>query len=609
MNEQLIGREPELEQLRVWLAEARSGRASVLFLTGEAGMGKTTSARAVLRDSGWDTVEGFGLQDGTSPYGPIITVLRQLLRGRATRLERPMRSYLAVLLPELGPAAVGSDRAGLFEAIRSALVLGASERPLVVFLDDLQWADDATLELLPAMARSLDHEPIAILGAYRSDDIPRGHPVRRARAELRRAGRFREIALDPLDASATAELLARTLGAAPAPSLSVAVFDRTDGVPFFVEELGAGLATSGRLRAGPSGLELLEGEDMPVPDSVRDAVLLQAGGLSEEARFAVMVAAVAGQVFDPDLVMAIAGVKEWPDELILRGLVVGAKPDLMAFRHALIRDAFYGELSWTQRVGLHRSVAERLEAIAAPAVIVAEHWAKGREPDRARRAFAEAADAFGAVHAYRDGMRAARRALELWPEASEQSGRLEILEQLAAYAELAGDLGEAIATWREAAERRERDDDAFRLAEVRRRLATALELQGRWEEGLAWRERAAAAFDAAASPAHAAEERLASAAHLRSAARFRAALGLLGSALGDARLAGRFDLEVRIIGLEGNVRARMGEGTQAVELVRTALTMALDRDLSGPAAEIYQRLADSLEHTRATTPRQGTPTT
>src|SRR5204863_7411686 len=125
------------------------------------------------------------------------------------------------------------------EAIRSALAQAAADGALTVFLDDLHCADHATLDLLPALARSLDREPVAILAAYRSDDIPRGHPVRTMRAELRRAGRLREVVVEPFDASTTAKLLEATFGTAPSSSLSAAVFDRTDGVPFFVEELGS----------------------------------------------------------------------------------------------------------------------------------------------------------------------------------------------------------------------------------------------------------------------------------------------------------------------------------------------------------------------------------
>ena len=123
-----------------------------------------------------------------------------------------------------------------------------------------------------------------------------------------------------------------------------------------------------------------------------------------------------------------------------------------------------------------------------------------------------------------------------------------------------------------------------------------LELQGRWQEALASRERAAAAFTAAQAPAEAAAERLAAAAHLRSAGSFRAALSLLETAGEQARAAQRVDLQARILGHEGNARARMGQGQQGVELVRAGLAMAPEHGLAGPAAEIYQRLADALEH-------------
>jgi DNA-binding CsgD family transcriptional regulator len=594
MND-LVGREAPLRQLSDWLAGALGGRASVLFVAGEAGVGKTSLVRSALRSVDVDVVEGVGLEDGDAPYGPVVSALRRLRRVRDPELEGPARAALATLLPELGTPGAGTDRARLFDALCSLLTTSAAERPIVVFLDDLQWADDATLDLLPALARSLEHDAVAVVGTYRSDDLPRGHAIRRARAELRRTGRFQEVVLDLLDANATAELLRRRLGEEPSPSLVATVFDRTDGVPFFVEELAAALSGGGRLRRGRAGLELAGGDDVPVPESVRDAVLVRAAGLRTEAWSAVLAASVAGQEFDPATAAAIAGLDGWPDEPARAGLVVRTG-DRMAFRHALVRDACYGEIGWSRRAALHREVAERLLGSGAPPAVVAEHWARGREPELARQSFVAAAEGFRRVHAHHDAVRADRRALDLWPEGVQPTERLEVLEHLAGCAELAGELGEAVATWREAADGWRQRADAERLGPACRRLAAALEMQGRWEEALAAREEAAGAFDAAGSPADAAAERLASGAHLRSAARFRAALDVLERGLADARRAGRVDLETRILGLEGNVRARMGEGEPALELVRSALTTALADNLTGPAAEIYQRLADSLEH-------------
>ena len=597
----LIGREREQAQLQAWVAEAHGGRGSLVLLAGEAGVGKTSLARRALAGSGLEILEGVGVQGGTSAFGPVVEVLRAQLRvtGAGPLVEGPLAAHLALLLPELGPPAPEGDRATLFEAIRLALEAVAARRPAALFLDDLQWADDATLELLAALARSLDAQPLLVLGAFRSDELPRGHPMRRLRSELRRAGRLRQVTVEPLGAEATAALLERTLGAA-GPSLRRAVFDRTDGVPFFVNELGSALAAGGRLEAGPSGLELPAGEDVPLPDSVRDAVLLRAAGLSGDARAAVLAAAVAGQTFDPELVTAVAGLAEWPDELLRHGIVAEAAPGRMAFRHALVRDAFYGEVPWTRRVALHRAVAQRLEATHAAPVVVAEHWALGRRPAQARASLLVAAEAFCSVHAYRDAERTTRRALELWPEErdeAEEAARLDVLERLAGCAELAGDLAEASTVWREVADGRRREGDPFPLGTAQRRLAAVLELQGRWQEALAGREQAAVAFTAGGFPAEAAAERLTSAAHLRSAGSFRAAIGLLETAGRQARAAGRIDLQARVLGHQGNARARMGEGQAAVEQVRAGLALALEHGLAGPAAEIYQRLADALEHT------------
>jgi DNA-binding CsgD family transcriptional regulator len=227
--------------------------------------------------------------------------------------------------------------------------------------------------------------------------------------------------------------------------------------------------------------------------------------------------------------------------------------------------------------------------------VVAEHWAQAREADRARRCFLAATDAFCAVHAYHDGVRSARRALALWADGEDEGGRIAALERLAVCAELAGEPGEAVRTWREVADGRRRAGDQLGVGEASRRLAGALEVQGRWEEALEAREAGAAAFAQAGAAADAAAERLAAAAHLRSAGSFRAALQLTERAAEDARAADRVDLEARIQALEGNVRARMGDPA-GLALVRTALTTVLDCSLTAAAAEIYQRLADSLEH-------------
>ena len=568
----LIGREHERAQLQAAVDQARAGRGSLVLLAGEAGVGKTVLARHVLRESGLAVRQGAGLQGGASAYWPLTAAL-----------------------PELGGAS-GLDRAALCDRVVSTFAAIAAEQPAAVLLDDLQWADDGTLDMLAVLAPALETQALLVVGAYRSDEMPRGHPLRRLRSELRRQSRLHELTVEPLGAQDTGALVRSLVGGDLAPSLLRTVLDRTGGLPFFVEELGAVLLAEDRLRPGPRGLELADGEELPLPESVRDAVLVRAAGLDDDARAALSAAAALGQSFDPQLASAIAGLGAWPEDASRRGIVTEEGPGRLAFRHDLVREAFYGEIGWGRRPVLHRAIAEALEAEGAPASAVTEHWARGRQPERARRSVLAAASSFREVHAYRDAARAIRRALELWPEGAEEPERLDALEGLGRCAELAGELGGAVRAWREAADGRRPLGDHARLGDALRALAGVLELQGLWEEALGAREQAAAAFAAGDRPGDAAGERLAAATHLRSAASFRAALALLETAKAEAAVAGRPDLEARVLGLEGNVRARMGEASAAVELVRAGLAVALEHNLSGAAAEVYQRLADSLEH-------------
>lgn len=592
-----IGRERECALLAQHAEAARAGHGALVLLAGEAGVGKTSLARRALAASGLTLIEGRAYQGITLPYGPLVGALRAY-QPHATdhpALRATIGRALALAAPDQ-TAIDGVDRPALFEALRAAFVALAEREPLAILFDDLHWADSATLDLLPALAGALDRVPLLLVGSYRSDEIPRGHPVRRLRSDLRRAGRFEELAVEPLDREETADLIARLLDASPAPALAAAIYDRTEGLPFFVEELVAGLVAGRRLRQGMSGVELRDETELPLPESVRDAILLRLHGLSERARSGLDTAAVVGQEFDIELVAALMEDEHWATEPIERNLIVEIAPARAAFRHALTREACYLDIPWACRRTLHRQVAARLEADGVAPAIVAEHWLAGREPERARAALLAAADASCRVHAYRDAAAAVRRALDLWPEGEGERDRLAALEGLGRCAERAGELGDAARVWRDVALEHQRRGDLRGVALAKRQLASLLELQGDWERALAAREGAAEAFAARNLLAEAATERLHAATHLRAAAGYHAALSLLATARTEATSAGRWDLQARILGVEGNVRVRSGESVEGMALVRAGLALALEHHLVGATAEIYQRLGDALEH-------------
>ena len=596
--EELIGREREQATLTEAIAAAGSGEGGVVLVGGEAGVGKTRLIRAVLTASGLRILAGSAGPGGTSSYGPIVSALRTYLRAVPDGLGEigPLTAHLAHLLPELGSPPMHSDLPTLIEAVRSALVTIGRAQPTAVFLDDLHWADAASLELLPALVAGLAGEPVALVGAYRSDDLPRGHVLRRVRTELRRDGRLREVTIEPLDLAGTAVLAARVLGGPPGSRLAALLYHRTQGVPFFVEELSAALVDSSRLTDGPGGWELAGAGEVPIPDTLRDAVLLRADGLSDAGREALEAAAVLGLDIDLDLVEALVGTGVGLTELIERGLLIEGDPGQAVFRHALAREAVYGEVPWPRRRTLHRTIATELAERSTAAAIVAEHWLAGREFEQGRGALLAAADASCAVHAYRDAARALQRALELWPEDGAEVERLAALDRLGACAQRAGDLAGAVRAWDEAAAGFRAAGDLPAVAETERRLAGVLELQGQWERALTARQEAIEAFAGAGLPGEAAAERLTLAAHLQGAGRFHDALPLLVTATEEAAQATRTDLLARTLGLEGSIRAKLGEIEAGLALVRRGLSLALEHDLTGPTAEIYQRLAGVLEH-------------
>jgi len=429
----LVGRDAEMQRLIARLDRARSGEGGIVLLSGEAGVGKTRLVTELVRRSPDALVIcGAAVHSGTAPYGPVVTALRTRLRSEPDALAGcgPLASHLAMILPELGPPAAATDRPTLLEAVRCALAHLARERLTVMVLDDLHWSDEATLELLSALAEPLAELSVLVLGAYRSDGLPRGHGLRRLRHELRRAGRLDELALGPLDRDGVARLLGSVLGRSPAPSLVRAVDDATQGTPFFVEELAGALLVSGGLQDAGQGLELTRHGEVPLPETVRDAVLVGASELSEAARAAAAAAAVAGETFDLELVGSLSS-PEGVAELLERGIAREHDGGAAVFRHGLTREALYADVPWMRRRSLHRAIAAALEAAGAPSGAVAAHWLGARDGARARRALLTAAAEAEAVHAFRDGAEAGHKALELWPEGEEEALRADALERCA----------------------------------------------------------------------------------------------------------------------------------------------------------------------------------
>jgi DNA-binding CsgD family transcriptional regulator len=568
----LIERDEQLTELGGWLERTADGHGGLVLVTGEAGAGKTSLVRAALADSAITALVAESTQEAAEPYAPIASLLRAHLRIRPDSLTAagPLAPYLALILPEHGPPPPAVSATALVDAVSAWFVaLGRDDR-VAVFLDDLQWTDSATIDLLPRLAADLEQVPVVVVAAYRRDDVTRGHPVRKLRVVLRRAGRLAEVDVDPLGPAGTAELTARLLGAPVSAELAAAVHDRTQGVPFFVEELVAALIAEELLAPADGGLVLAPGREVPLPETIRDAVLLLAERLSVEARAALELAAVAGQRFELELLEELGGTAGL-EEALGTGLVAEVEPGVAAFRHALVREALHVEVPWGRRRELHRRVAAALEGRGAPPRLVAEHWLGAGDTDRARLALVAAGDASCAVHAYRDASEALRKALELWPDGAD-GARLDLADRLARCAERAGELREAARLW-EAVAREAGTADPLRRARAKRNVAAPYRLLGNRDRAAAARTEAAAAFAEAGAFVDAAEVRLVLAWDFEAKAD-DAVFDVLDAAEADGRRAGRDDLVARARGMRGQMLARRGSFDEGAAMAADALELA-----------------------------------
>lgn len=586
----LVGRERELKELGRVLDSAVEGDGGLLLLAGEAGVGKTRLAEEAIAASRLAVIRGVGAARASAPYAPLIAAMREFLRREPEGLSGvgPLSGHLSTLLPELGAPPEAPDRETLFAAICRAFETIARQEATVVFLDDLQWADAATLELLPSLASATEGWPLLVLGAYRTEEIPRDHPLRRLRTDLRRAGRLAELSVEPLDTEATSVLAARVLGAEPGLTLQAALYDRAQGVPFFVEELAAALKESELLVPGPRGFELESGSSVPLPDTVRDVVRLRTEGISSEARASLEAAAVVGVRIELD-VLATLGEDGGLAELLDRSLLDEVEPGIAAFRHDLAREATYADTTWPRRRSLHRAIAELLEARGAEPRLLAEHWLAGGEADKARPLLLEAARRFCEIHAYRDAAAAGRQALELWVEGENEDTRLATLDELGRCAQLSGELAEAMQAWEEVAAGLAGAEDLERIARVKQRLATVYDLDHATPRAVAAHTEAADAFAASGLLAEASSEWLLAAEGLCQDD-VPGTSAILDRALEAAVRAGRGDLESRCLGFKGFLASLEGQPDEAIEGVRNALSIALAGNHVDAAVEAFWAL-------------------
>ena len=500
-----VGRVEELQTLEAARGRAADGEPAVVLVGGEAGVGKTRlvgELAARCRADGMRVLSGGCVPLGGEgmPYASVVEALRPLpdeLGVDAVReLVGPSWRELARLLPSLGESDAGSAgqaaQARLFELLLGLLARLSERSPVALVVEDLHWADQSTRDLLGFLVRNLRRERLLLGVTYRSDEtqLSRLGPYL---AELARGGPVQRLELARLDRAGTAAQLAGILGAAPAVDLVDGVFARSEGNPFFTEEL----------------LDAVRAGSVTLPTTLRDLLQGRIEALPGSARQVLRAAAVAGRQVSHPLLAAVAGLDEGQLDSALREavahqlLVTRPGDDGYEFRHALLREVADADLLPGERARLHagfaRALTERPElAGASPAVLAGElavHWDKAGELIRALPARVDAGRAAERARAFAEATRHFERALELWkliPDPGRPAGldRVDLLAHTADAVAFTGAAERAVGFVEQALGQLDPTVEPLRAAELLARLSTHRRVAGDEAGALAASEQA-----------------------------------------------------------------------------------------------------------------------
>ncbi len=478
-----VGRSAELERIAAAISGAATGDGQFLLIGGEAGVGKTRlveEAIGVARSGGALTGVGrcIELTGPSVPLAPVRQLLRELRAGVASEPgddsdgADPFRT-----LDDLGGRSASGEMVGLGGDTRQARFLEAwldlletlgAERSVIVVVEDIHWADRSTLDWLTYVARGRAMTRFTVVATLRTDELHRQHPVQPFLAEIQRLTNVRRLDLERFDRDELAEQIAAIAGAPVNPLLVERVYERTNGNAFFTEELVA-----------------LSGPDAMLPQALLDAVLSRVARLGSDTDELLRVASAAGSRFSSAMVATVMDIDVEVADRRLRDAVdhqvvvpIHDGGDDFIFRHALVREAIYGDLLPGERNRLHGRFAAAIEAIPGARSgrnsALAYHWFAAHDLPRAFDASLAAADDAIAMYGYANAQNHYDRAIELWdqvPNAAERAGRdhIALLEQAAAVAAVT-DTGRALALISMAIAAAGPDADPVRLAQLKAAL-------------------------------------------------------------------------------------------------------------------------------------------
>lgn len=407
-----IGRQQELALLQDSFAAAENGRAGLVFVTGETGIGKTRlldeAARHAVATGALVLRGDASRAEGTPPYLPFLEALGHYIRSADLGLLREHIGDAGPLLAELFPELVGrlgalpdhrplpaeQSRFRLYEAVGTFLAAIAAWRPLVIVFNDLQWADAASLDLLSHVVKRQRSAHVLILGSYRRHEIERAPALAHVVAELNRLRLLRTLTLRSLSQDEISLLTANYTDQAISPEITHLLYTQSEGNPFFAEELLLGWIESGLFSNTGDRRRLIERLESRLPAGVLDAIEERLTRLDPETLEQLRVAAIIGRTFDAPLLAEVqhqdvTTVEDHLQTAIHARLVQPYRAGIFMFSHEKIRECLYAGVTAARRRQLHAAIGQIVETRSdleeAPRLAaLAFHFA--RSGDRARGA-------------------------------------------------------------------------------------------------------------------------------------------------------------------------------------------------------------------------------
>jgi tetratricopeptide (TPR) repeat protein len=434
----LVGRAAELHRLGEVLQRSRD-ETLLVCLSGEPGVGKTRLlAELACQANGWLVLRGGAHEAQGQPANVMfVEALRDLLDQAGSRRQRTLRQLgeLRRLLPEAAPveaagAGAPQDRARLMELLAGLLRRLSRRRPILLLLDDLQWADRGSLELLGYVRRRLQQAPLLIAATYRDSEVDATHPLSALLDSLRRGRLVEELRLGRLDALASGQLAAELLGGPVAPELMDWLQRRAEGNPYFIEELLRGLGEAGALEREQRGWHLAEGAEalFRLSPELRTSLWLRLQPLSAACRGLLETAAVLGRRFDPQIAASTHGLSEQQalpllDEALGQA-VLQSRNRQLEFSHDLLRAALDEAINPLRRRQLHDRAAEALRQHGAgqraPAAL-AFHLLRSSRPEQAVPVLLKAGERALSTFAFDNAVEHLQTAADLLREGAEDS--------------------------------------------------------------------------------------------------------------------------------------------------------------------------------------------